>query len=62
MTATAQLTQNQKCYQLSKPAMEYNVVEKIYAALYMCTRVEKMTFLGKDDLTIVEWGKGIIGL
>ena len=28
---------------------------KMYAALYMHTCAKKKTFLGKDDLTIVEW-------
>ena len=34
----------------------------MYAALRICTCAEKMTFLGKDDKTIVKWGKVIMGL
>ena len=49
MTATAQLTPNQKFYQLSKPEIEFHVMEEMYAALRMCTCAEKTTFLGKDN-------------
>ena len=35
-------------------------MEKMYAALRVCTCVEKTTFLGKDDLSIVELGGGEI--
>ena len=45
--ATAQMTPNQKSYQLSKPEIEYPVMEEMYAALHMCTCAEKTTFLGK---------------
>ena len=48
LTATAQLTQNRKSYQLSKPEIEFHMMEEMYAALRMCTCAEKMTFLGKD--------------
>ena len=49
LTATAQLTPNWKSYQLSKPEIEFHVMEEMYAALFMCTCAEKTTFLGKDD-------------
>ena len=32
-------------------------MEDMYTALCMCTCEEKTTFLGKFDLTIVEWGE-----
>ena len=35
LTATAQLTPNQKSYQLSKPEKEFHVMEEMYAALRM---------------------------
>ena len=53
--ATAQLTPNQKFYQLSKPEIEFHVMKEMYAALRMCTYAEKTTFLSKDDWSIVEW-------
>ena len=49
LTATAQLTLNWKSYQLSKPEIEFHVMEEMYAALRMCVCAEKTTFLGKDD-------------
>ena len=48
---------NRKSYQLSKPEIEFHMMEEMYAALCMCTCEEKTTFLGKFDLTIVEWGE-----
>ena len=49
VTAIAQLIPNRKSYQLSKPEIEFHVMEEMYAALCMCTCAEKTTFLGKDD-------------
>ena len=49
LTATAQLTLNRKSYQLSKPEIEFHMMEEMYAALCMCGCAEKTTFLGKDD-------------
>ena len=49
LTAAAQLTLNRKSYQLSKPEIEFHVMEEMYAALCNCTCAEKTTFLGKDD-------------
>ena len=46
---TAQLTLNRKSYQLSKPEIEFHMMEEMYAALCMCGCAEKTTFLGKDD-------------
>ena len=45
----AQLTPNQKSYQLSKPEKEFHVMEEMYAALRMHMCAEKTRFLGKDD-------------
>ena len=59
MTATAQLTSSRKSYQLSKPEIEFQGMEEIYAALCMCTCVEKTTVFGKDDLTLNGVGGGI---
>jgi len=60
LTATAQLTLNRKSYQLSKPDIEFYVMEEMYAALRLCTCEEKTTFLGKDDSSIVDWGRVIV--
>ena len=49
LTATAQLTPNQKSYQLSELEIECHMMEEMYAALCMCGCAEKTTFLGKDD-------------
>ena len=49
LTVPAQLTQNWKSCQLSKPDIEFHVMEEMYAALCMCMCAEKTTFLGKDD-------------
>ena len=49
LTATAQLTQIWKSYQLSTSEVEFHMMEEIYAALCMCTCAEKMAFLGKND-------------
>ena len=49
LTDTAQLTLNRKSYQLSKPEIEFHVMEEMYAALRKCACAEKTTFLGKDD-------------
>ena len=62
LTATAQLTLNRKSYQLSKPEIEFHVMEEMYAALRLCTCEEKTTVLGKDDSSIVDWGRVIMGL
>ena len=47
--ATAQLTPNQKFYQLSKPEIEFHVIEEMHVALCRCTCAEKTIILGKDD-------------
>ena len=57
LTAKAQLTPNRKSFQLSKPEIEFHVMEEMYAALRMCTCAEKTPFYGKDDSFIVEWGE-----
>ena len=49
LTETAQLTQNRKSYQLSKPEIEFHVMVEMYAALCMCACAKKTTFVGKDD-------------
>ena len=40
---------DRKFYQLSKPEIEFQVVEEMYATWRMCTYVEKMTFSGNND-------------
>ena len=55
LTAKAQLTPNRKSYQLSKPEIEFHVMEEMYVALRLCTCEEKTIFLGKDDSSIVDW-------
>ena len=49
LTATARLTLNRKSYQLSKPEIEFHVMEEMCAALCMCTCAEKTALLGKDN-------------
>ena len=49
LTATTQLTPNRKSYQLSKPEIEFHMIEEMYAALHMYTCAEKMTFVDKYD-------------
>ena len=49
MTAIAQLTPKRKSYQLSKPEIEFHMMEEMYAALCMCMCAEKTTVFGKDD-------------
>ena len=44
LTGTATLLQNRKCYQLSKPEIEFDVMKEMYAALGMHTCSEKTTF------------------
>ena len=41
---TAQLSPNRKCYQLSQPEIEFDVMER---CVWHCA--EKMSFLSKDD-------------
>ena len=48
-----------KSYELSKPKIEFHVIDEMYMALYMCTCAEKTTFLGKDDYTKSGVGGGI---
>ena len=36
-----QLTVNRKCYQVLKPEIEFHMMNKIYAALRMCTHIQK---------------------
>ena len=69
---SSQLTPNRKYDPLSKAELELNMMKemntalsmhtcsekmKMYAAMCMHTCEEKKTFLGKADLTIVEWGE-----
>ena len=60
MTATPQLMLNRKWYQLSKPEIEFLMINMMYAALPMCAQTEKTTFSCKDDWgkCILEWGQG----
>ena len=45
--SSALLTQNLKCYQLSKPEIELNVIKEMYVAMGMHTCLEKTTFKAK---------------
>ena len=36
-----QLTVNRKCYQVLKPEIEFHMMNEIYAALRMCTHIQK---------------------
>ena len=47
MTVTAQLTPQRKCYQLSESEIEFDMMEKMYAALRMRTCAEETTFQAK---------------
>ena len=47
LTATAQLTPNRKSYQLSKPEIEFHVMEEIYAASHMRKCAERRHFEAK---------------
>ena len=49
MTATPQLMLSRKLYQVSKPEMEFHMINIIYAALPMCAQTVNMTFPCKDD-------------
>ena len=53
---------NRKCYELSKPDIEFNVIKEMYGALGMHTCSEKMTSTTKRTKPIREWGKVIMGL
>ena len=58
MTARPQLMLNRKSYQVSKPEMEFHMINIIYAALPMRAQTEKTTFSCKDDYTLKKhtWG------
>jgi len=49
LTATEQLTPNQKFNQISKPEIEFDVNEEMYIVLRMRTCAEKTKFLAKDN-------------
>ena len=40
---------NRKSYQLSKPEIEFHVMDEMYVALCMCAYAKKTTFVGEDD-------------
>ena len=58
MTARPQLMLNRKSYQVSKPEMEFHIINIIYAELSMRAQSEKTTFSCKDDYTLRKytWG------
>ena len=58
MTARPQLMLNRKSYQVSKPEMDFHMINIIYAALPMRAQTEKTTFSCKDDYTFKKqtWG------
>merc|ERR1712074_437970 len=41
LTAMPQLTVNRKCYQVLKPEIEFHMMNEIYAALRICTHIQK---------------------
>ena len=49
LTARTQLTPNRKSYQLFQPEKEFQVMEKMYAALLMRMCAEKTTYQSRDD-------------
>ena len=49
LTDTAQLTPNKKSYQLYNAEIDFDVMEKMYAASCMRMCAETTTFLGKDN-------------
>ena len=51
LTATRQLTSNRISYQLSKPEMEFHMIDIIYVALPMCAQTKKTT-LSWDDMSM----------
>ena len=64
LTATQHLMSYLICYLVSKPDMEFQMIDIIYAALPMCAQTEKTIFSCKDDsdksVCILEWGKGLV--
>ena len=54
LTATPQMTISKKCYQVSKPEIEFHMIDIIYAALPMGPQTEKATFLCKDVCTLMK--------
>ena len=44
-----QLMLNRKWYQVSKPEMEFHMINIIYASLPLCAQTDKTTFSCKDD-------------
>ena len=54
MTVTPQLMLNRKWYQASKPEMEFNIINKIYAALPRHAQTEKTTFSSKGDCILTK--------
>ena len=53
MTVTAELSPNQTCYQLSKTEIEFCHSRKICVELCLHTCAENMTFLSKDNKTLM---------
>ena len=49
LTATTQMMLNRKCYQVSKPEIEFHMMDIMYAALHMRAHTKKTTFSCKDD-------------
>ena len=48
LTAKQELMSNRICYQVSKPEMEFHMIDVIYGVLPMRAQTEKMTFSWKD--------------
>ena len=52
LTDTATLLQNRKCYQLSKPEIEFDVIKN------KCTHVQKRRLFRQGQLNHNEWMNG----
>ena len=61
MTATPQMMLNRKCYQVSKPEMEFHIIYNIRSIAYVRTNRKDDIFiqrhLGQILTCILEWGQ-----
>ena len=63
LTATRQLMSYRICYQVSKPEMEFHMMDIIYAAHVRTNRKDNILmqrWLGQIFICILEWGKGLV--
>ena len=54
LTVARQLISNRICYQLSKPEMEFHMIDITYAAMHMRAQTKKTTFSWKDDCKLTK--------